>query len=646
MHPLLVFLLFGINLLKSQIILPSNVADTTLTVANSPYIVNNYITFSGHVTIENGVQIILTGSYSISIHGSLNCGCNDLSILNNNTKGLSNNITYIHFIDNTPAPAPAPEPMSWGLFINQANTDPPPNIQFCNTVFENMITGIITTNVQYAPYTIHNCEFKTVNVAIKHSTDTTNKIYDSYFHGLNSVYEAYDNNIIGTGGVIFDNCLFDTFGRFSHDTTKSVNIAIRNSEIYGDGLRACLNIDSITGDSKYAIYNNIISNCKDGIELLSAAVSVRNNTITNCSRYGINAYNTTGYFDISYNSFGNNGIYDIMVNNIQNVEIMDNIFTPNYNQNATIYAVDIDYITITNSQFISLNHDNILLFNYVDNIHITNNNFIGNDNKYGTIMVNMSDNISISDNNFIGNVGKYLFHLTNGMDLYLNDNNISNNTMSNDLIYVSNIQSIQIHFNSYNNNKLRQIISVQNANYVYITNNIFHNNYVHDNTNIINTFILSDMNDNIYIEHNKFHNNGILQSNTDFMLIYFINNTIMSIKYNTFQNAINTANILHFNYMDDIDKAYISNNNFIQTSPNLISYINCHAGSIYFKPKIFISLNNFYNITNINYFISTNDVYINANNNYYSGLRSYTNIKQYINPSTICQINITNAIEQ
>eukprot|EP01084_Bolivina_argentea_P007122 13408_1 len=118
MHPLLVFLLFGINLLKSQIILPSNVADTTLTVANSPYIVNNYITFSGHVTIENGVQIQLFGDKFISVVGSLNCGCNDLSILNNNTKGLSNNITYIHIIGKAP---------SMGIFINQTNTDPPPN---------------------------------------------------------------------------------------------------------------------------------------------------------------------------------------------------------------------------------------------------------------------------------------------------------------------------------------------------------------------------------------------------------------------------------------------------------------------------------------------------------------------------------------
>merc|ERR1711933_340183 len=97
-----------------------------------------------------------------------------------------------------------------------------------------------------------------------------NLVYNSYFRNV--------NHIKSFGGIIYDNCLFHSFGKFSYHTEKADNIAIRNSEIYGDGVQICLNINSITGDPLYAIYNNVISHCKVGIEIWNA-VSIRNNTI-------------------------------------------------------------------------------------------------------------------------------------------------------------------------------------------------------------------------------------------------------------------------------------------------------------------------------------------------------------------------------
>eukprot|EP01084_Bolivina_argentea_P017637 32909_1 len=129
-------LLYLIHLISAQTILQDISSDTTyntLTVSNSPYIVNSYVTFhpTTHVIIENGVQIIFTGDHFISVYGSLNCGCNNTDILNNKTKGLSNNNTYIHMIGNESAP------MSIGIFINhEYRIGYPPKIVFCNTLFE------------------------------------------------------------------------------------------------------------------------------------------------------------------------------------------------------------------------------------------------------------------------------------------------------------------------------------------------------------------------------------------------------------------------------------------------------------------------------------------------------------------------------
>ncbi len=422
------------------------------------------------IYIENGVQfqIIFIGQNCITLIGSLNCGCSNAFILNNNTESLSNHSSYIHFIGNESAP------MAWCIFINQAlNTNP--TVQFCNTLFENVQNSIVSTANQYSPYTVYNCEFKNVHNAIKHSNSITNTICNSYFHDMNSIYEV--KNLLFTGGVIFDHCLFHSFGKFSYDTAKSVNIAIRNSEIYGDGGQVCLNIDSITGDSKYAIYNNIISNCKDGIEILSVDISVRNNTTTNCSRYGIYAYNTLGEFDIKYNLFGNNGLYDIVVNNIQNVEIMDNIFMSNDINNGSIYAIQ---------------------------IHIKYNIFI---NNYGNIIsFNSTENITINHNNFIGNNGKYLYQITNGHNLYIHNNNFTNNTITNDLLHINNLHNIQTNYNSFSNNELHQIISVQNANQIYIQSDTFNHNYINSH------LILSNLNHNIYIQsniHSQSHTNPI-----------------------------------------------------------------------------------------------------------------------------------------
>ena len=182
-------------------------------------------------------------------------------------------------------------------------------IQFCNTMFEKFQNGITTTSNQYEAYTVHNCEFRFINNAIRHEVHSViNYVYNSYIHDVNHVKSG--------GGVIYDHCRFEKFGKISYNKDKADNIAIRNSEIYGDGVQICLNINSITGDPNYAIYNNMISNCYDGIEIWNNPVSVRNNTITDCTRYGLFVQDIKDKCDISYNSFLRNGEYDMILNNV------------------------------------------------------------------------------------------------------------------------------------------------------------------------------------------------------------------------------------------------------------------------------------------------------------------------------------------
>ena len=55
--------------------------------------------------------------------------------------------------------------------------------------------------------------------------------------------------------------------------------------------------------------------CKDGINVWNV-LSVRNNSISDCTRYGLYVQDINNDVIISDNSFSNNGELDLMVNNV------------------------------------------------------------------------------------------------------------------------------------------------------------------------------------------------------------------------------------------------------------------------------------------------------------------------------------------
>eukprot|EP01083_Nonionella_stella_P190214 704550_1 len=442
-----------IDLIASETILSSHSTNYTLRLASSPYIVNSFVTFSSsaHIVIENGVQIILIGDAFISVFGSLNCGCSAHNTVNHTRVGLSNDLLFVHIFGNESMPT------STGIFINQQSASRS-HIQFCNTLFDSIQNGIVTTSNQYTPYTVRNCEFRYMNHAIHHSTNMINFVFNSYFHHINNVKSA--------GGIVYDTCLFDSFGKFSFNTRKAINISIRNSQIYGDGVQICLNIYSAM-----QIHNNIISDCIDGIEIWNA-LSITNNTITNCTRYGVSAQHITQTnqpLQLKHNTFEHNRVSDIYLHDIWNtrIDIIGNTIntaTLNFTQNITIsrniWTGNGAMIHVFDAQSLSFieNHISnsvimtqcVLCVDSVDRVYITDNIMSSNhgahgDTKSTLVSIQNANHCAISHNVFINN-GIDAIHSTSNGNI-----GITHNTFANAVVYFEYMNVGAIALIEYNN---------------------------------------------------------------------------------------------------------------------------------------------------------------------------------------------------
>jgi len=323
-----VFLSFLIALLPSVFtaytILHSEENDSILDASHSPYYVTSDIYFAALLTIEQGVQIIIIDDSSITIQGSLNCGCSDLTgIIDTSVQGLSDQSSFIHI---TASSINRNSSTSSGFIIDHSppgsdyydddddddNDDEGRSILFCNTLFEGTESAILSLNDQTTSYTAYNCEFRDLYHAIDHQSDSViNYIHDSYFHEV--------DYIVSEGSMIFDHCAFVGFHAFSGDTAVAQNIAIRDSNISnsnGDTLNntleggICVNVHSVA-----ILYNNVISGCSNGIWVVEGA-SIRSNIITDCSDAAIVAMDINDELEISYNSFSRNIESHILLQNV------------------------------------------------------------------------------------------------------------------------------------------------------------------------------------------------------------------------------------------------------------------------------------------------------------------------------------------
>lgn len=391
LHLLITFLSLAIN---AETVLQSYTHDGTLSAAQSPYLVVSDVTFGANVlvTIELGVQITFVGDASITIKGSLNCGCSDLSILDDTVKGLADESSSIHITTSSTN-------SSSGFIIDHSSADSfeeyeddALSIQFCNTLFQGTGTAITSLHDQFSPYSVYNAEFKQLHHALDHrGKSVINYVHDSLFHDV--------DHVLSEGAVIFDHCAFIGFESFSADTELAENIAVRDSEISNpDGI--CINAHSVA-----ILYDNTISGCSHGIWVEEGA-SIRNNVITDCSVSAITAHHIEDELIISYNAFSENSGSHIVLQHVMEdaaVTIKHNEFyhEPDGPMNSSIAIVSDDGATsnpmeLSSSEFA----EDVLIEIAFNNFHdrdsvdwfVTVHDDHTNDSSSSLSMIDLNDN--------------------------------------------------------------------------------------------------------------------------------------------------------------------------------------------------------------------------------------------------------------
>eukprot|EP01084_Bolivina_argentea_P006410 12156_1 len=452
----------------------SYIDDVLLSVDDSPILVisNVIIENTSTLFIENGVEIIFQDHWTITIKGNIDCGCytyNTLSITN--TKGLSNVeiFTYIHGLNNT---------KTGKIFIEHSINST--TTRFCNTIFSNMEESIVI-HTQYVSVQIDNCEFHHLKTATFFITSIINTITDTIFDNIDEIHRGQ--------GIIYDNCLLQNFNVLFY-AGVAFKIAIRNSEIYGDGFSStlCIPINSFTGTAELAIYNNVIGYCFTCIDATAIigndALIIRNNTIKNC-RIGINHHQSN--IIIQDNKFEMNENVDIVISNGYQVYINNNEFI-----NSVIGVT----INIGNGVYIQYNNfkhnmQSISLGNAV-NINIQHNTFTDNTQCINTN--GQTNELYISSNHFVNNNGQNILDLiiSGGGYSYIRYNSFSGNIMSNKVIsisydytYSNKTTSISIAFNQFVGNNIITdtnengvLIQTNNMNYINIEYNTFTQNTI------------------------------------------------------------------------------------------------------------------------------------------------------------------------
>ncbi len=275
----------------------------TLFVDQSPYcVISDPVIPSGiSLTVENGVEIIFMDDYEINTYGSIH-GCSTYTTSNiNSISGLADSNTFTLIRGNNSL-------SRIGKIRIYTSSGSGLSTTFCNTRFTNMDYALYSTGATYYSYSCDNCEFINVNYGIRdQSSNVINSITDSYFENIN--YVNY------YGNIIFDHCKFNLgSGSLWYSGTGMTRVAIRNSEILGDGSQSkCVQLNGITGSANEIFINNKVSNCDYCLHLQASTGSTRyinNNTFSNCKSHGIYNYYPDNYY-YQYNDFVNNSQYDI-----------------------------------------------------------------------------------------------------------------------------------------------------------------------------------------------------------------------------------------------------------------------------------------------------------------------------------------------
>jgi len=710
------FQLWLIRSIHSETILQSYTeGEHWLRAAESPYVVTSNVAFhaKANVVIENGVKIIFVDNNCITVFGSLNSGCTDTAsslttgiTTNSSTSaydhvaGLSDPTHFVHLVGN------ASLPTSVGIFINQKDAIPssssssssPPRVQFCNTLFENTQSGIRTSE-QYRPLTADHCEFRSLNNAIEHSAEgVVNVITHSYFHGINHV-KSNDH-----GPLVMEHCLFERFRQFGEfefagQSAPAHHIAVRHSEINGHGVPICLDVASVTGVPELALYDNHIHHCQDGIRVSSLAtdgrVPIRNNTISDCSRHGVYALDTTAALEISSNHFVGNLDVDIKLESVQRIEIEDNLFSDSmearlgeddldlddddlqWMARAAVWIEDGQSVDVRSNGFASLKRQNVLQFVRCSNVTVADNDFEDVVAGYGLLEMDAFVTANISGNVFSRNAAEFVMHLDGDR---VGDGeapergeeptnaSLSNNKVTGNMVYsmadhgdplrrgdLNYLGSVNKHH--LNESALFGAVHIANTEWLKVNENVMagntvsgpllwidgvfdghvkvHENTFQDNTVDVALWTATAAN-SVATTSEDLVPSPLLEAEGALDLLYLPSPYTTIVSNNHFVDNLHFERLLHLNYLD---KAYVTSieyNTFLQRlrppGPEATTYIHIagDGGNPMDECIPSIHVNNFYNSSNVEHFISTDTMDIDANNNYFDGLMKFYQISDKI----------------
>ena len=242
--------------------------NTTLHLSNSPYLASSSVSISSGVAfnVENGVEIILSGTSITCTSCYLNIGCGftahfiDSSKYHNQGVVMTLNGTYSYIHDHAD-----PRMREDAIILEGVNII----ARFCNVKFEGLRTALEGTR-SISNVTIDNCEFGHMLFAQWIGRSSNVHVTDSYYHDMQRI--AY-------GKAVYDNCKFEKYKVWDRS-----GVIAYNSEFIGNGGAAlCIetappwlpNVESI-------LENNTIINCTDtGIYVHTDNNIVRYNTFIN-----------------------------------------------------------------------------------------------------------------------------------------------------------------------------------------------------------------------------------------------------------------------------------------------------------------------------------------------------------------------------
>jgi len=263
---ILVTAILGLNLHAQS--LPSQITgDTTLTLANSPYMADVSITVDAgaNLTVDAGVEIFFASSVTMTVEG--NCKMNGT-------------------FDIPVKLMPQDTTVNWGGVRGSNGL-----ILFEHVHLSKMSTAF---NINGGIIKLSECDIKNVSGSdvIHINAPDTAIIRNSNLSGNRQLakQDAIDCDNAGQGLVLFEN---NTFAEYSDDAidvgNQSNNITIR-----GNRINHCVSMGITVGEGSEALVErNTISNCNGGIEVHNSAHGILLNNTLHYNNTGIYGYHAS-----------------------------------------------------------------------------------------------------------------------------------------------------------------------------------------------------------------------------------------------------------------------------------------------------------------------------------------------------------------